>query len=344
MLKASFVSMVINLFSVMAVYVSYCRDANMKEFELIQRIFKESSMADIEGRKDILLGIGDDCAQVRIPADQTLVFSMDTLVEGRHFPYDADPYAIGYRAVASCVSDLAAMGAKPAFFTLGLTLPNSDAQWLSAFAEGLAEMAEPIGLLLVGGDTTKGPLTITLQVHGYIEESFIKKRSQAQLDDDIYVTGTLGDAAAAVPVMTGEMIVANELYDYFYERYWRPSPRLIGGMALKRVANAMMDISDGFAQDIQHILSASDVGAFVQGHLIPISEALSKWQPDNALSIALTGGDDYELCFTAPKSMREEIRLITQTLHLPCARVGEIVESGFVIEGYAGDLNGWQHF
>ena len=316
----------------------------MKEFELIQHIFKASSMANIEGRRDILLGIGDDCAQVNVPADQTLVLSMDTLVEGRHFPYDADPSAIGYRAVASCVSDLAAMGARPSFFTLGLTLPHSDPQWLSAFAEGMAELAEPIGLLLVGGDTTRGPLTITLQVHGYVEAALIKTRSQAKLGDDIYVTGVLGDAAAAVPIVTDEIIVANDLYDYFYERYWRPTPRLIAGMALKRVAHAMMDISDGLAQDIQHILLASNVGAVLQGNQIPVSDFLRDWQPDNALTIALTGGDDYELCFTAPKSTREEISLITQTLHLPCCRVGEVVETGFSIEGYAGDLEGWQHF
>ncbi|MFT2110884.1 thiamine-phosphate kinase [Marinomonas sp. 2405UD68-3] len=316
----------------------------MKEFELIQSIFKNASMANIEGRNDILLGIGDDCAQVKVPADQTLVFSMDTLVEGRHFPYDADPAAIGYRAVATCVSDLAAMGAKPAFFTLGLTLPNSDAQWLAAFAQGMAELAEPIGLILVGGDTTKGPLAITLQVHGYIEASLCRVRSGALLGDDIYVTGCLGDASAAVPIVTGERIVQHDIYEYFYNRYWRPTPRLIGGMALKRVASSMMDISDGLAQDVQHILLGSGVGAVIDGRLVPISDTLREWQPESALSLALTGGDDYELCFTAPNSMREDILLITQTLHLPCTRIGHVVESGFTIEGYSGHLNGWQHF
>ena len=316
----------------------------MQEFELIRSIFQSSIMAKTEGRSDILLGIGDDCAQVMVPEGQSLVFSMDTLLEGRHFPFDADPVDIGYRAVATCVSDLAAMGAKPAFFTLGLTLPESDPQWLAGFAEGMAELAEPIGLLLVGGDTTKGPLTITLQVHGYVEQELTPKRSQAQVGDDIYVTGTLGDAAAAVPIVTGELHVNTERFDYFYERFWRPNPRLIAGMALKRIVHSMMDISDGIGQDLQHITRASGVGARIDFNALPVSEALMNWQPDSARILALTGGDDYELCFTAPKSAREDIQLILQTLHLPCTRIGEITESGYEIEGYDGDVAGWLHF
>lgn len=316
----------------------------MREFELIRNIFQASTMASIEGRGDLLLGIGDDCAQVQIPAGQTLVFSMDTLVEGRHFPFDADPVDIGYRAVATCVSDLAAMGAKPAFFTLGLTLPESDPQWLAGLAQGMAELAEPIGLVLLGGDTTRGALTITLQVHGYVEAEQTPKRSGAKQGDDIYVTGLLGDAAAAVPIMTGELQVTNERFDYFYERFWRPTPRLIAGMALKRCVSSMMDISDGLAQDLQHILTASGVGARLDLASLPVSESLKQWQPDHAYTLALTGGDDYELCFTAPVAMRDEIQLITQTLHLPCTRIGEITASGFEVEGYQGDLQGWQHF
>lgn len=316
----------------------------MQEFELIRSIFQASVMSNTAGRSDILQGIGDDCAQIQVPDGQTLVFSMDTLVEGRHFPYDADPVDIGYRAVAVCVSDLAAMGAKPAFFTLALTIPESDPQWLAGFAEGMAELAEPIGLLLVGGDTTKGPLTITLQVHGYVEQAMTRLRSHAQVGDDIYVTGTLGDAAAAVPIVTGELQVSAERYEYFYERYWRPSPRLIAGMALKRIVHSMMDISDGLGQDLQHILCASNVGAHIEYGKLPISEELAQWRPESAHALALTGGDDYELCFTAPISAREEVQLILQTLHLPCARIGEITESGFIVEGYDGEPSGWQHF
>ncbi|SBS37296.1 Thiamine-monophosphate kinase [Marinomonas spartinae] len=316
----------------------------MKEFELIKHIFQASMMANTRGREDILLGIGDDCAQVQVPAGQSLVFSMDTLVEGRHFPFDADPVDIGYRAVATCVSDLAAMGAKPAFFTLGLTIPESDPQWLAGLAQGMAELAEPIGLILVGGDTTKGPLTLTLQVHGYVEADQVPLRANAKVGDDIYITGLLGDAAAAVPIVTGELHVTSERFDYFYERFWRPQPRLIAGMALKRVVHSMMDISDGLAQDIQHILTASNVGAHLEANALPISSELVAWQPESALSLALTGGDDYELCFTAPSSAAQDIQLIIQTLHLPCVKVGTIVESGFTINGYDGDLGGWQHF
>lgn len=316
----------------------------MKEFELIQNIFQASVMANTQERGDILLGIGDDCAQVHVPQGQSLVFSMDTLVEGRHFPFDADPVDIGYRAVATCVSDLAAMGAKPAFFTLGLTIPESDPQWLVGLAQGMAELAEPIGLALVGGDTTKGPLTITLQVHGYVEQELAVLRSGAKVGDDIYVTGLLGDAAAAVPIVTGELQVSSERFDYFYERYWRPQPRLIAGMALKRVVHAMMDISDGLAQDIQHILKASGVGANLDANALPISSELRKWHPESAVELALTGGDDYELCFTASKEQAGEIALITQTLSLPCSKVGEIVEEGFRIQGYNGEISGWQHF
>jgi len=316
----------------------------LKEFELIKHIFQASMMANTRGREDILLGIGDDCAQVQVPVGQSLVFSMDTLVEGRHFPFDADPVDIGYRAVATCVSDLAAMGAKPAFFTLGLTIPESDPQWLAGLAQGMAELAEPIGLILVGGDTTKGPLTLTLQVHGYVEADQVPLRANAKVGDDIYITGLLGDAAAAVPIVTGELHVTSERFDYFYERFWRPQPRLIAGMALKRVVHAMMDISDGLAQDIQHILTASNVGAHLEANALPISSELVAWQPESALSLALTGGDDYELCFTAPSSAAQDIQLITQTLHLPCVKVGTIVDSGFTINGYNGDLRGWQHF
>lgn len=301
-------------------------------------------MANIQQRDDILQGIGDDCAQVKVPHGQSLVFSMDTLVEGRHFPFDADPVDIGYRAVASCVSDLAAMGAKPAFFTLGLTIPESDPQWLAGLAQGMAELAEPIGLALVGGDTTKGPLTITLQVHGYVESDRAVLRSGARVGDDIYVTGMLGNAAAAVPIVTGELQVSSERFDYFYEHYWRPQPRLIAGMALKQVAHAMMDISDGLAQDLQHILKASGVGAKLIASSLPISAELMKWQPEAAMTLALTGGDDYELCFTASKEQAAEIALITQTLSLPCCKVGEIVEEGFCIQGYNGEIRGWQHF
>ncbi|NVK27933.1 thiamine-phosphate kinase [Marinomonas sp. CT5] len=316
----------------------------MKEFELIQNIFQASVMAGTQGRSDLLLGIGDDCAQVQVPQGQSLVFSMDTLVEGRHFPFDADPVDIGYRAVASCVSDLAAMGAKPAFFTLGLTIPHSDPQWLAGLAQGMAELAEPIGLALVGGDTTKGPLTITLQVHGYVEPDMAVKRSGAKVGDDIYVTGLLGDAAAAVPIVTGELQVSSERFDYFYDRFWRPQPRLIAGMALKRVVHAMMDISDGLAQDVQHILKASGVGAHIDASRLPISAELLRWQPESAVALALTGGDDYELCFAAPKAQAAEIALITQTLSLPCTKVGEIVAEGFSIQGYDGEIIGWQHF
>jgi len=316
----------------------------LKEFELIQNIFQASVMAKTQGRGDILLGIGDDCAQVQVPQGQSLVFSMDSLVEGRHFPFDADPVDIGYRAVATCVSDLAAMGAKPAFFTLGLTIPESDPQWLAGLAQGMAELAEPIGLVLVGGDTTKGPLTLTLQVHGYVEPELAVKRSAAKVGDDIYVTGLLGDASAAVPIVTGELQVSSERFDYFYDRFWRPQPRLIVGMALKRVVHAMMDISDGLAQDIQHILKASGVGAIIDAASLPISTELKQWQPESAVVLALTGGDDYELCFTAPKEQADEIALITQTLGLPCTKVGEIVAEGFSIQGYNGEITGWQHF
>ena len=236
------------------------------------------------------------------------------------------------------------MGAKPAFFTLGLTIPHSDPQWLAAFALGMAELAAPIGLVLVGGDTTKGPLTISLQVHGYVEPEFAISRAGAKVGDDIYVTGNLGDAAAALPIVTGEMRVKSDIYGYFYDAYWRPESRLIAAMALKRVVSAMLDVSDGLVQDLQHILTASQVGAQIEASRLPMSEELMQWQPEAALQYALTGGDDYELCFTAPVSAREEIALITQTLHLPCTQLGTITEKGLDIQGYDGQLGGFQHF
>ncbi len=299
------------------------------EFQLIERFFTRQRVK----RDDVALGVGDDCALLRMPSDARLAVTMDTLVEGRHFPQGTDPAALGHKALAVNLSDLAAMGAEPAWITLSLSLPSVDEAWLDAFAGGLFQLAEAHGVQLVGGDTVRGPLTITLQAHGLIPANQALRRDGARVGDLIYVTGTLGDAGAGLRIALGELSADGADGQFLRGRLDRPTPRVAWGLALRGLASAAIDVSDGLAADLGHILKASGVGATLNFADLPISDALCRRVGEaRARQFALTAGDDYELCFTAAPAQAEAIA----ALPFPCARVG-VIEAGEGLRVYGPD-------
>lgn len=269
------------------------------EFSIIARYF--SSL----GRGPAVdLSVGDDCAILRLDPLERLATSMDTLIEGVHFPTDAFPEDIGFRAVAVAVSDLAAMGARPIGMTLALTLPEADDFWLHSFSTGIGAAVSAFEIPLVGGDTTRGPLSITVQVMGAVPADGALLRSGAVAGDNVYVSGTVGDAAAALAFMQDTWVPEPVHADYLLSRFYRPQARLELGLQLLQKASAAIDISDGLVADAQHIADGSGVAIVIEPELLPLSEALlSHPSLDQARLWALTGGDDYELCFTLPAEM-----------------------------------------
>ena len=324
----------------------------MGEFELIKRYFARPEISRIQGQyTSSILGIGDDCALFDIPSGMQLAQSLDTLVEGVHFPRECDPFALGFRALAVNLSDLAAMGAEPHSFTLGLTLPRVSELWLKEFSEGLAQLAQRFKVPLIGGDTTKGPLTISLQVQGLIPKGQMLLRSGAQPGDLICITGTLGDAAGALPsVLNGDTpeTCGDESLKYLLNRYWYPSPRLFAGQWLRQAgATSALDISDGLLGDLRHILEASNVGAEIAPELVPRSAAIGQFHDqDTALSLALTGGDDYELCFTIPRTLAQTLpSKLSDGCRITC--IGQINDESGVIRDPQGNLlteTAYSHF
>jgi thiamine-monophosphate kinase len=275
----------------------------MSEFELISRYFTGLGPQ----RADVIVGVGDDGAVLQPPPGQMLVATVDTLVAGVHFPEDTDPSSLGHKALAVNLSDLAAMGAEPAWATLTLTLPTADEGWLEAFAAGFAALAAEVGIQLVGGDTTRGPLTITVNVLGFVPPGQALLRSGAQPGDLIYVTGQLGDAGLALLALQQELRLPRLDREAVLARLDRPQPRLAVGRALRGIASAAIDISDGFAADLGHILDASGVGAQVQMQRLPVSEPVRRWLPRaGGWVLPLTAGDDYELCVTVPPARQGE--------------------------------------
>jgi len=268
----------------------------VSEFSLISRYF--SSL----GRGEAVdLGVGDDCAILRLPPNRRLATSMDTLVAGVHFPKDAFPEDIGYRAVAVAVSDLAAMGASPLAMTVALTLPDADEFWLTTFSEGLASAVGEYKLPLVGGDTTKGPLSITVQVFGSLPMGTALLRGGATAGDKLYVSGTLGDAAGGLAFLQESWQPAPEHAEFLLNRFYRPTARLALGEELLGLATSAIDISDGLLADAGHIAAASGVKIEITSAALPLSPALASHDNESeALTWAVSGGDDYELCFTLP--------------------------------------------
>lgn len=280
------------------------------EFEIIRRFFERRA-------KGAVLGVGDDAALVRPSPGMELAIATDVLLEGRHFRAGADPRALGHKSLAVNLSDMAAMGAAPRWATLGIALPEADEAWLAAFAEGLFALAERFGVDLIGGDTTRGPLNICIAIVGEVPPGEALLRSGARPGDDLWVSGELGGAALALE----HPEIAPAL-----ERLERPEPRVALGIALRGLASAAIDVSDGFAQDLGHVLERSGCGARVDYARLPKAAAFAALG-EAALErrCVLSGGDDYELVFTAPPARRGEIESLARRLDLPLARVGTIV-------------------
>ncbi|MNE23103.1 Thiamine-monophosphate kinase [compost metagenome] len=271
----------------------------MGEFELIRHYFAAAPCA--QAGEGVSLGIGDDCALLALPAGEQLAISTDTLVAGVHFPDVCDPFLLGQRSLAVAASDLAAMGATPVAFTLALTLPTVSAGWLQAYAQGLNQMAQHCGLSLVGGDTTRGPLSLTMTVFGRVPAGKALTRAGARPGDLLCVGGALGDAAGALPLVLGELDAPAAIAEPLLARYWSPSPQFALGQALLGKATAALDISDGLLADCGHIAAASNVALQVELGQLPMSTALQGLlEPAQARQAALTGGDDYVLAFTLP--------------------------------------------
>lgn len=298
----------------------------LSEFSLIERYFSRLTGQ----RDDVSLGIGDDCALLQCPPGKDIAVSMDTLVEGVHFFADVSPEALGFKSLAVNLSDLAAMGAEPAWFTLALTLPDSDDFWLQGFATGLARAATDHNIQLVGGDTTRGPRTISIQVHGLVEQGHALRRDAAKVGDKVYVTGSLGDAGAALKQRldnwTPPELDAQD-WQYLQERLEYPTPRNHLINIIGQYANAAIDISDGLLADLGHILERSGKGAEIQTALLPLSSSLKKLPAEQGRELALTAGDDYELCFTVPAhlapALEQDCKLVT------C--IGEITDTDSLI-------------
>lgn len=273
----------------------------MGEFELIGHYFASAACA--QASDGVALGIGDDCALLDVPAGEQLAVSTDTLVAGVHFPHNPDPCLLAQRALAVSVSDLAAMGATPLGFTLALTLEAADADWLQAFAQGLDEMARACSISLIGGDTTRGPLSLTLTVFGRTPRGMALTRSGAQVGDLLCVGGCLGDAAGALPLVLGQRSDDSGAAKALLQHYWSPQPQLALGQALRGNASAALDISDGLLADCGHIAAASQACLQIELAKIPLSTSLQAFaDAETARNCALSGGDDYVLAFTLPEA------------------------------------------
>ena len=290
------------------------------EFELIKRYFLKNSH-----REDVTMGVGDDAAVLRPPSDMELIVTVDTLVEGVHFLTATDAESIGHKALAVNLSDLAAMGARPAWITLSLTLPGSDEAWLSAFCEGFFELARHHDVALVGGDLTHGSLSVTVQAIGFTPRSSALYRKGAQPGDAVLVTGYLGDAGLALAAIKQFRELDSESLEYCLGKLNKPTPRIAAGFALRDCASAAIDISDGLAADLEHILFASDVGASLQLASLPLSPVMQKAfavNPDWRLPLA--SGDDYELLFTAPQSKLSHLYDKFESIDCTLTRIGQI--------------------
>jgi thiamine-monophosphate kinase len=320
------------------------------EFRLIERIRELTA----QPRDDVRIGIGDDAAVLAVPTGQELAVAIDTLVEGVHFPRGSAAADIGWKALAVNLSDLAAMGASPAWALLALTLPDADAKFVEGFAEGFARLAQAHRLALVGGDTTRGPLSISVAVHGFVPPGKALLRSDARAGDAVLVTGTLGDAAAGLHALQQPWRDDDPragLREFLIGRLNRPTPRLAAGAALRGQANACIDISDGLLADLGHVCVASGVGAEIDVALLPRSPALmALYDEAGATQFALCGGDDYELCFTVPAARVAELQAGLARLGCGATKIGRIVEGeGVRVRAADGswlatDRPGWEHF
>ena len=272
----------------------------------------------------VLLGIGDDCALIRPLPGEEIAITSDMLVEGRHFFSNANPELLGCKALAVNLSDLAAMGAKPLGFTLSIALPEINSNWLEAFSKGLFEMAQRYSCPLIGGDTTAGPLTISITAFGAIPTGKAMRRLGAKVGDDIWVSGTVGDARLTLAALRHEMNLSKDDLAEIEHRMHQPIPRIELGIELRDLASAALDVSDGLLGDLNHILNQSQVDAEIYLKAIPKSTVLKKQSIEIQNQFAACGGDDYEICFTAPKERRDTIYQLSKALDLPLTIIGLI--------------------
>jgi thiamine-monophosphate kinase len=319
----------------------------MDEFELIQRYFSRLGTA----RADVLLGVGDDAAILRATDDADLVAAVDTIVCGRHFPEGSDARSIGHRSLAVNLSDLAAMGASPAWAMLSLTLPRAETDWLEGFARGFGDLAHAHEVMLVGGDTTAGPLTVSVQIMGHVPRGTALRRDGGGAGDLLVVTGTLGDAGAGLALAMGllatdDAAAASELR----RRFEFPPPRVEFGIAARGVASAAMDLSDGLVGDLPKLAAASGLGAHVDVDRLPLSRALrAVVDPERARIYALGGGDDYELLLAVPPARFAALASRAAALNLTLTAIGELRRGNGVqwaLDGrsYVPAVQGYSHF
>jgi thiamine-monophosphate kinase len=302
------------------------------EFELIQRIRARATT-----RGDVVLGIGDDAALLRVPDGHDLVVATDVLNSGVHFPRDTAAADIGWKALAVNLSDLAAMGARPAWCTLALSMPHPDAVWLEGFLDGFAALASQHDVALVGGDTTRGPLSVCVTVQGLVARGAALRRDAAQVGDEVWVTGTLGDAAAALAQLQAGGVADAALR----ARLDRPEPRVDFALALAGIAHACIDLSDGLLQDLGHVCRASGLGAQVDVDALPASPALAaRSSGDTLRGEQACGGDDYELCFTAPPGAADALQARAASAGVQLSRVGRIV-AGQGVAARLADGSAW---
>ena len=313
------------------------------EFELIERFFTHRGAV----RDDVRLGVGDDAALVTPRAGTECVLALDSLVENAHFPAGMDARFVGHRALAVNLSDLAAMGAEPAWALLGLTLPAVDEHWLAGFSAGLDTLARRFNVALIGGDTTRGPLTVTIALAGSVPAGAALLRSGARPGDDLWISGTPGDAAAGLAILQGRLPAQGRARDALLHRFQLPEPRVALGVALRGIATACIDVSDGLAGDLAKLCAASGVGADVESRELPLSAGLcSIVGPEARLRFALGGGDDYELLFTAPAIDRARLAALEAGAML--RRIGAVSETaGVRIDGAPPERDaghGFDHF
>ena len=310
------------------------------EFDLIARI-----RARVATRADVVLGIGDDAALLAPPPGRQLVVTADTLNDGVHFPRGTSPADIGWKAMAVNLSDLASMGAEPAWCTLSLSLPQSDPAWIEGFLDGFLDLAGQHGIALVGGDTTRGPLSIAVTAMGLVEPGRALRRDGARVGDEVWVTGTLGDAAGGLALLDREPVPA------LRARLDRPTPRVAAGRALAGIATACVDVSDGLLADLGHVCARSHVAARIDVDALPASAALREaFGEADRIALQASGGDDYELCFTAPADAGADIGAVSAQLGLRITRIGRIVAGEGVhpvdakSQPWSSPRRGYDHF
>lgn len=317
----------------------------MKEFDMIKRFFSEQLVK----RKDVVIGIGDDCAIVQPDEKHSIAITTDTLVAGTHFTHDAGARGVGHKSIAVSLSDLAAMGAEPSWVSLAITLPNADEQWLEEFCKGVFELCEYYNVQLIGGDTTQGPLSITVTAQGVTLKDKYLTRSGAKPGDWLYVTGNVGDAGLALQHLFGNVELEQRFVDMVHSKLHYPKPRILAGQVLKDYASAAIDVSDGVLADLSHLCDLSGVGANVVLDSLPLSEALTSTLKDKATEFALSAGEDYELLFTVSDDNKVGMETAMTNVGIDIQCIGQINHSGKITTTLNNqpvqlEIKGFEHF